>query len=224
MQILLTEYGLTRLTMAGKISSGPKKRAIVDIFEEFGFQQETEDQEKIPNVYGNAAVYGDKDNAVLCSLFIAPGPRNSLVLNLSYRKTPEEILDSYLELPRGEEIKQLIEVMNRLERTALAITFHCTAVWEIEEPNFETIIPLPLIKLTGRNAPFTELSGIRLVKRRKSGVVESVVLDTSGKDSLNASLHFDFRHPLNRQLPAKIKSEAERRIATYVTMASRENH
>ena len=101
-------------------------------------------------------------------------------------------------------------------------TFHCVTEWEFEANTFRPIIQLPLIVLSDPGLPFSEISGVRLKKKVQQELDETVTLDLQSSGALRANLHFDYIGKVGPDLPIDAFSEAERRLAKYVTSLAKE--
>ena len=91
---------------------------------------------------------------------------------------------------RNRQMKQFSEIKDilfDLEATRIIGRFHPHIVWVFSPDSKKPIVSLPLMTMQGRDAPFTEISGVRLNRATDDGNV-SVTMDLTNDRSLFVTL------------------------------------
>ena len=162
------------------------------------------------------------------------GTAHRVLLDISSHKHADETIDTWdfslryscptiLGSPLSNPPRNVTARTKRLEEffstnlvKGISTEVHCHVTYAFQPNTVDPIIVMPLIKLTESSIPFTDISGIRLVKNVAGQTEYEVFLDKDNNGAHHVGISFDSTISLNVREFGKMLTASNQILSSFI--------
>ena len=100
--------------------------------------------------------------------------------------------------------------------TSVSTEIHCHATYVFQPNTVDPIVVIPLITFNDSSLPFTDIGGIRLVKKSGDQTEYEVFLDKGENDEIHVGISFDAFFALNTREPRRMLLKASQILSSFI--------